>query len=486
MSKTESGGWLKLLWGVGAFGVVWLLTGGLTDQQQVVASVFAATVALWVTEALPLAVTALLSTTLLVLLGGLPGREAFGAYGDQIIVLFIGSFIIAKAMEDSGLDRRAAYWLMSKPWATRSLSSTLLSLGAIACVLSLFVSNTATTAMLLPIGRTILKEVGHEGRGDPVSTSVLLMLTWGSSIAVGTIIGTPPNVIGVALVREATGVSVNFVEWAVFAMPVTAVMLLLAWLQLRRPLRGAQPETARAHEHAKEEYAKVGRFSDAEKGALGAFLVALTFWVAPGLVEYALGSESPVAKALTARVPEAVAALLGATVLFVWPAKGLEGGRVMTWARATRIEWGTILLFAGGLALGKATFDSGLAQVIGEGLAAATGARDVWAITALSIALAIALSELASNTASATTVVPVAIALSNAAGVSPVPAALGATVGASLGFMLPISTAPNAIVYSTGLIPPGVMFRRGFVFDVLGFLVTLGCLRVILPLLGLA
>lgn len=465
--------------------IVYLLVGGLEPNQRIVAGVFAAAVVLWISEALPLAMTAMLSTVALVATGALPTKQAFGAYGDQIILLFIGSFIIAQSMEVSGLDRRIALWLLSKPWATKTASSTLLSLGVIACAISLFVSNTATTAMMLPIGLTILRSIGVSTKGNPIATSYLLMLTWGSSIAVGTIIGTPPNVLGVGLIRQATGTNINFLQWAVFAMPITIIMLLVAWLHLRT-WRVAVPSTDSAHGYAREELAKMGHLKDSERSTMAAFGIAIFLWILPGAVEYAAGSGTAIAKAFSSRIPEAVAALIGASVLFIIPCRDTPSKRALTWIEASRIEWGTVLLFAGGLALGEATQASGLAKVLGDSMAKGLGANDVWAITALATAMAILLSELASNTAAANIMVPVAIALAQGAGVNPIPAALGATIGANLGFMLPISTAPNAIVYSSGLIPPKVMLRAGLIFDVVGFFVTMACLRVILPLMGLA
>ncbi|MBS1715858.1 MAG: DASS family sodium-coupled anion symporter [Armatimonadetes bacterium] len=466
--------------------VVWALLGGLDPRQRTVAAVFAFTVALWMTEAVPLAVAALTSTMLLVLTGAMSGKDAFGAYGDPIVLLFVGSFILAKSMEDSGLDRRVSFWILSRGWASKNASSMLLTLGGTACLISLFVSNTATTAMLLPIGINVLKAMKRDERGDPVATSVLLMLTWGSSIAVGTIIGTPPNVIGVGLIREATGTSINFLQWAVFGMPVTVVMLAVAWLQLRRWRPTDVPTTDTARTEARSHFAALGPMSGAEKVTLAGFLVAVLLWTVPGIVEYATGIGSPVAKLWAARVPEAVAALAGAVLLFVVPCPGNKRQRAMDWHRATRIEWGTVLLFAGGLALGKAAFDSGLAKVVGESLATTLRVHDVWSITALTTALGIVVSELASNTAAASTVVPVAIALAQGAGVSPVPAALGATIGSNLGFMLPVSTPPNAIVYSSGLVPSRSMLRAGLLFDVIGYVVTMLCLRTILPPMGLA
>ncbi len=464
---------------------VYLLAGGLEQGPRTVAAVFAAAVVLWVTEALPLAITALLATVALVVTGALPARQAFAAYGDPIVLLFVGSFILAQAMHECGLDRRLAYWLLRKPWATRTASSMLLTLGVVACVISLFVSNTATTAMLLPIGLTILRAMNVQRRDHPVSNSYLLMLTWGSSVAVGTIVGTPPNVLGVGLIRQATGHSINFVDWAIFAMPITIALLLLAWLLLGR-WRSEVPSTQEARVVAIEEYERLGPMKPSERATMLAFSVALALWIVPGLAEYVLGSDTALTKTLASRIPEAVAALIGAALLFVIPCADTESGRAISWRQASGIEWGTILLFAGGLALGEATQASGLAATVGHSIAGFFGATDVWAITAIAIGMGIVVSELASNTAAANIVVPVAIALAIGSGANPIPPALGATIGCNLGFMLPISTPPNAIIYSSGLVKPGVMMRTGLIFDLLGFALTWLSLRLILPAMGLA
>ena len=476
----------KALTGIAVFIVVYLATSSLDHKQRAVAATFAAAVVLWISEAIPLAVTAMLSTVALVVTGAMSSKDAFGAYGDQIILLFIGSFILAKSMEESGLDRRLALWLLSKPWATRTGSATLLSVGVIACGISLFVSNTATTAMLLPIVITLLKSMGKMQVGAPFSNGFLLMLTWGSSIAVGTIIGTPPNVVGVGMIAEATGERINFLTWAAFGMPITIVMLVFAWLMLRPKAedRADNPDAVRLY--AEEERAKLGKIRSAERSTIIAFAVAIFLWLLPGTIEYAYGTGSEVAKLWSARMPEAVAALLGAAVLFLLPCSDTPARRAMTWRTATKIEWGTILLFAGGLALGKAAFDSGLGRIVGESVSQGLGASDVWAITALATVLGILISELASNTAAANVMVPVAISIAQGADVNPIPPALGAIIGSNLGFMLPISTPPNAIINSTGLVPGKVMMRKGLIFDIAGFLATMACLRILLPPLGLA
>lgn len=470
--------------------VVFGLLRSLPGQQAVIGGIFAFTVALWVTEALPVTVTALLSSAALVVVGGLDEKSVFAAYGDVLVPLFVGSFILAKAMELTGLSERFAWLILRTKWATRSSSALLLALGIVGCTLSLFVSNTATTAMLLPIGISLLRTLKVHERGAHFAIATMLMLTWSSSVAVGVPVGTPPNLIGIGLIQEATGQSIGFVQWMGFAMPITAVMLVSSWLVLRTIYRDSPPTIIGAKDVANEGLERLGAFAPSERNTLIAFFVALGLWIAPDLTGFMANmatGETPLwAKELSSRVTPAVAALVAATLLFVLPATDRSHGRTLSWKEAGSIDWGVIFLFGGGIALGQAMFKSGLAESLGKAAAQATGAHTLWAITALAIAAAIVLSELASNTAAATTLVPVAIGIAEGAGVSPIPPALGAALGASLGFMLPVSTAPNAIVYSSGLVPPREMMRAGLAIDVVGFFATFLCLRVVLPWMGLA
>jgi sodium-dependent dicarboxylate transporter 2/3/5 len=188
---------------------------------------------------------------------------------------------------------------------------------------------------------------------------------------------------------------------------------------------------------------------------------------------------------LNARLPEAIVALFAAVLLFVLPLNLREGQFTLTWDQAVRIDWGTILLFGGGLALGTLMFDTGVAKALGETITGRLGISSLWAITALSIAMAIVLSEATSNTASANMIIPVVIGICQTAGISPIPPALGACLGASYGFMLPVSTPPNAIVYGSGLVTIPAMVRAGILFDVLGFAIIWCGLRLLCPWMGL-
>jgi sodium-dependent dicarboxylate transporter 2/3/5 len=184
-------------------------------------------------------------------------------------------------------------------------------------------------------------------------------------------------------------------------------------------------------------------------------------------------------------MPEGVAALVGALLLFLLPTNWKQREFTITWGQATKIDWGTLLLFGGGMTLGSLMFELGLAKVVGEGLLKLSGATTTWGITFGAIFIAILVSETSSNTASANMVVPVMIALAQQAGVDPIPPAIGATLGASWGFMLPVSTPPNAIVYGSGMVPITKMIRAGIFFDILGGLMIWVGLYLLLPLVGL-
>jgi sodium-dependent dicarboxylate transporter 2/3/5 len=470
--------WAKIGVAFAVAAVVWWLLRGLPPQQASAGAVFALAVALWVTEAVPLAVTALLSTVLLIMLGAAAPEKAFGAYGDPVILLFVGSFFLAKSMTESGLDTRLSYWFLKFKFVTATPGRLLFALGFVACVLSLFVSNTAVTAMMLPIGVGMLGAIGDKSR---YSIGALLMLTWGSSVAVGVIVGTPPNLIAAKSIAEQTGTSIGFVEWMQFAMPVNVVMLLASWAVLVLLYGREGPKTDAASERARDELRELGPMTPAQRNTMIAFFLALVMWVLPDTTAMIVGHESEAAKWMAKHLSPTIAALLASTLLFVLPA-GKE--RTLTWKQAATIDWGIVLLFGGGIALGAAMFDTGLAAHLGKQVASVSGIDSLWGITLLCIVLAVVMSELASNTAAATTVVPVAIGLALGAGVDPIPPALGAALGSSLGFMLPISTPPNAIVYSSGLVPAKEMAKSGLILDLVGIFVVWICLRVMLPLLG--
>lgn len=458
-----------------------------TWDARALVAVYAWAVLYWVTEAAPVAVTALLASVLAVVLGIASAQAVFASYGDPVIFLFIGSFMLAEAMRASELDRRFAFAVLGFGWATRGPGALLLAVGVVTAGLSLLVSNTATTAIMLPVGRGLLAGLGAVG--DPARSrypiGLMLMLTWASSVAVGLPVASPPNLIAVGMLDDLAGVRLTFVDWVLVTMPLTIVMLALCWLLLRWRYPAPSGAAFDTVAFVREGRGSLGPWTPAQRYVAIAFVMAGVLWALPGVVAAIAGSESAVARWLSSRLPESVVALLAALALLVTPVNGSRSEFALSWKRAMQIDWGTILLFGGGLALGRMTFDTGLAAAVGDGLVSLAGASSVWALTAAAIVLGVLLSELSSNTASASVVIPIAIAIAAANGVSPIPPVLGAALGASFGFMLPVSTPPNAIVYASGLVPLREMVRSGVWLDLAGAaLIWLG-LRVLCPLVGL-
>lgn len=462
--------------------------GGLAPTAHRLAAVFTWTVVYWVTEAVPITVTALLASVLSVLLGIGSSQTVLAAYADPIIFLFIGSFILAAAFQQTGLDRRVAFAILRLPWATRTPARLLFTMGAIAWAMSLWVSNTATTAIMLPIGVGILRSTGtldDPGRSG-FGTGLMLMLAWAAGTGgVGTPVGSPPNLIALSMLRELAGTRLTFFHWMLVALPLAMLMGSLCWVILRRRYgdRGAVGEETRAYLAA--EHSRLGPWSPGERNVLAVFILAVLLWTLPGIIAILSSPEAALPRFFERRLPEAMVALLAAVALFLLPTDLRAGRFTLTWRQAVGIDWGTILLFGGGLSLGKLMFETGLAESMGTAIVRISGAESVWGLTAVAIALGIVLSETSSNTASASMLVPTIIAVAAGGAMNPIAPVLGATLGASFGFMLPVSTPPNAIVYGTGLVPLREMMASGIRLDIAGAILIWVGLRVLVPLFGL-
>ena len=448
---------------------------GVPEPAHRLAAVLALMIVLWMTEALPLPATALAGPTLVVLLGVAPASTAFAAFADPIIFLFIGSFVLAEAMFVHGLDRRLAFTALASAWVGKSGFRLILVYCLVTCVLSMWMSNTATTAMMFPLGLAVLAEIGRGRKQDAAFSRFAMAMMLGTSFAasiggMGTPVGTPPNLLGKGFLQQA-GVDISFTQWMVLGVPVVAVTMLFVTVWLLKPAARGITLTEPARRAVRDELARLGPLGVGERNVILAFSLTALLWVVPGLLQIALGSNSPVAQRFNVLVPESVAALVGALLLFVLPLDWRARRFTITWEEAAGIDWGIILLFGGGLAMGRLADSTGLAPALGHWVSAQFPGIGTVGLTVVFTAVAIVMSEAASNTAAANIVVPTAIAVATAAGVSPLEPALGATLGASMGFMMPISTPPNAIVYSSGYIPIGTMMRQGAALDVAGFLI---------------
>jgi sodium-dependent dicarboxylate transporter 2/3/5 len=445
------------------------------------AAILAMMVVLWVTEALPLAVTALIGPLLTIVLGVAPARTAFAPFADPIIFLFIGSFMLAESMFVHGLDRRIAFGALSSRMVGSSPVRILLAFGGVSALISMWISNTATTAMMFPIGLSIVAHLTHgrerEAGSREFAVAMMLICAFGASIGgIATPIGTPPNLIGIGMLNRIVGADITFFRWMLLGLPIVALLLgfLIVYFYFRS-VRGLDLDTSRTDIIA-DELRRLGPISRGQRNTLIAFGVTVGLWLFPGVLAILGLGQSTFARAYAAAIPESVAAMTGAVLLFVLPVQWRARQFTLKWEEAVRIDWGIILLFGGGLAMGELAFTTGLAESMGRGITSVLPVHSEAALTILFTAVAIVMSEAASNTASANMIVPIAIAVSQAAGVDPLQPALGATLGASMGFMMPISTPPNAIVYSSGHVPITAMITHGIVLDVAGFVVIVAML----------
>src|SRR5919107_3245082 len=379
---------------------------GLKPEAHRLAAVMAAVVILWITEALPLPVTALVGAAACVVLKVAPAKDVFAPSPPPLFSLFFAFFITAGAFFLPRLDRRLAFGVLSIKWVGARPSRILFAFGAVTAFISAWISNTATTAMMFAIGMAILAflfEQEKEG-GQRVSrayaTALMLMTSFAASIGgLATPIGTPPNVIGLGFIRQLTGVEFPFFKWAVIGVPVVVVLFLWLFFYLNWLSPAGVREIEGSREMLRRERERLGAWTRGQKSTLAAFLVTVALWVIPGLIALFAGDQSAAYRGVNASVPEAVAAVVGASLLFLLPGDG--GARAITWDEAVKIDWGVVLLYGGGFALGVLSFQTGLAEAVGYGLTKHLPITGGLSLLFASTLVATLTSEATSNTASA-------------------------------------------------------------------------------------
>jgi solute carrier family 13 (sodium-dependent dicarboxylate transporter), member 2/3/5 len=416
----------------------------------------------WVSEALPLAATALVPLALFPLLGVLPIRATAAPYANPLIFLFLGGFIIALAMQRWGLHRRIALRVLravgTKP------HSLVLGMMLASAFVSMWVSNTATAVMMLPIGVSVIQRVrpGVEyGADRPVdfnfAVCIMLGIAYASSIGgLGTLIGTPPNALLAGFMLETYGVEVGFAQWLGMGLPLVAVTLPLTWLLLTRvafPIGISEiPGGAQA---LAAEHRALGPMSRAERWVAAVFAAAAALWIARPFIE-----------SFVPGLSDTGIAIFAALALFAIPLDRRLSSFVMDWATAEKLPWGVLLLFGGGLALAEAVTTSGLAEAIAGAMGIAGALPTVVLLVTVTLVV-IFLTELTSNTATAAAFLPLVASLAIALGENPFLLAAPAAIAASCAFMMPVATPPNAIVYGSGYVTIPQMVRAGWMLNVL-------------------
>jgi anion transporter len=467
----------------------------LTYQAHTLAAILIWVIIWWVTEPIPIPASTLLGAALCILFNVADAKKVFAPFADPIVFLFMGSFIIAGSMAKHNVDKRFAYKILSIKGVVKSTGRIIFTFGAIAAFISMWISNTAATAMMYPIAIGIIHTVAEmikteSGKNINVrkmrfATALMLMTAYSASIGgIGTPVGTPPNLIGIAMIEKFAHVKISFFQWMQFAVPMLIVMYFVLFILLYFLNKPEAGKLEHSGDLVEKQIKKLGKIKRGEINSLVAFGITVVLWVAPGFLAIIYGSGSEVYKAYNNYMPESVAALTGAILLFLMPVNLKKREFTINWKDAVNIDWGTLILFGGGLALGNLMFDTKLADAIGKGIMDFGGFNTVWGITFASIYIAIIVSEATSNTASANMIVPVVISICVAGNINPIPPAIGATLGASWGFMLPVSTAPNAIVYGSKMVPITRMIRSGIFFDIIGGALIWLVLRIMLPLMN--
>ncbi|MDQ5978138.1 MAG: solute carrier family 13 (sodium-dependent dicarboxylate transporter), er 2/3/5 [Verrucomicrobiota bacterium] len=465
--------------------VWWLPLPGLGVPAHKLAALMTLAIILWVSEAIPMAATSLLVPALCIVFGVGSVSAVLGPFASSITFLFIGSFMLGVALQKHGLDKRLALRLLSLPGVTRSPFAVFAALGTLTALLSMWMSNSGTTAVMLPIALGVMKTCPGLGKDQAVRENLILLIAFAASIGgLATPVGTPPNLIALAALREHAGIHLSFVQWMQLALPLSLV-LLVALLRLMRPAGGVTlGDAAALRRQFGDQLDGLGPMSRGELHVAGALSLAIFLWMFPGLSELLGFGGNPFSGWIRRHFPEDIIGLLAGLVLLVFPTNLRKSEFTLEWHEAVKIDWGTILLFAGGLSLGAQLFQTGLAKALGDGVGVLLGQPGLWTLVAVAIVLSILLSEAASNTASAAIMAPMMIAVAVAAGLNPIPVALATTLACSFGFLLPVSTGPNAQAYATQQVRLTSMMRKGVWLDLIGAVTIWLVVRFLAPLYG--
>ncbi|MHB2152834.1 SLC13 family permease [Calditrichota bacterium GD2] len=449
-------------------------SGGMSPQALKVAAVALLMTIWWITEAIPIPATALLPLVLFPGLGVLKASDASAPYAHHLIFLFMGGFLIAIAMEKWNLHKRVA--LHTIRLVGFSSNRIILGFMIATAFLSMWISNTATTMMMVPIGMAVIKQsVDFIEKSDDYAinttpphfkfgTALMLGIAYAASIGgVATIIGTPPNTILVGFIEQTYHMQIRFVQWMLFGVPLAVIMLLIAWLYLTR--FASVPEIDRlpgGKELLEAELKKIGKMTKAEGYVLTVFGMVALLWISRGFIHCGPST-----------IHDATIAMGGAILLFMIPVNWKKGIFVLDWQSAVRLPWDVILLFGGGLSLARGFSESGLAQWIGEQFVVLHG-MNIFIIVFIVTFFSLMLTEITSNTATAAVLIPVLGSVAVAMHVHPFLLIIPAGVAASYAFMLPVATPPNAIVFGSRYLTIPQMARIGVVLNLIGaVLITL-------------
>jgi len=399
----------------------------------------------WISEALPIPVTALLPVAVFPLVGVLTPNQVGQAYGSPLILLYLGGFMLSMAMEKSGAHRRLALGMVNLFGG--GARGIVFGFMAAAAGLSMWISNTATSLMLLPIALATLEGV----KDDRLKIALLLGIAYACNVGgIGTPIGTPPNLIFMQVYQENTGIALGFVDWMKWGLPVVILFVPLIGFWITRRLSRLEAI----------ELPAVGEWRPEEKRTLTVFALTAIAWITrtDPFGGWSAWLDLPQAN-------DASVAILAVVVMFLVPSG--DGGRLLSWESAVRIPWGILILFSGGICIASAFVSSGISQIVGDNLGALSELHPLLVLAAVCLSVTF-LTEITSNTATTALLMPVLAAAAIGADVDPRLLMVPAAMSASCALMLPVATGPNAVIFGSGMVPIKAMVREGFVLNLMG------------------
>lgn len=430
----------------------------------------------WITEAVPIAVTALLPIILFPLSGGMGLNETTASYGHKYVFLYIGGFILAIAIEKWNLHRRIALTIIKI--VGTNVINIILGFMIATAFLSMWISNTATAVMILPVGMAIVSQLRDnpatiENENLIFGKALMLSIAYSASIGgIATLIGTPPNLVLAGVIKQTYNIEISFSQWFFFGFPISLILLFTCWIYLTRfAFKFKQKTFPGGSQEIKRQLKLLGKISYEEKIVFLMFLLTAIAWI----------TRSFLIKQLIPGIDDTIIVVFFAIILFILPSKD-KGVKILIWEDAVKLPWGIVLLFGGGMALALGFETSGLAVWIGSQMTS-LGSISLILLLLILVASVNFLTEITSNLATTAMLLPVLISLSTAVGVHPYFLLVGATLAASCAFMLPVATPPNAVVFGSGYLKIEDMVKKGFSMNIISIIVITLFVYYVLPLL---
>jgi sodium-dependent dicarboxylate transporter 2/3/5 len=451
---------------------------GLSDEANAILASTLWIATWWITEAIPIAVTSLLPIILFPLSGGLSISETSSSFGHRYIFLYLGGFILALAIEKWNLHRRIALKIISL--IGTNVRKIILGFMVATSFLSMWISNTATAVMMLPIGIAIVKQMSNLKSTDKKENiifgkSLMLSIAFSASIGgIATLIGTPPNLVFAGIIQEIYNVEISFLKWFIFGLPISILLIIISWLYLTRiAFNFKQKEFKEGELEIKNELNNLGKISYEEKVVLSVFILTGMAWI----------SRSFLLNIFIPSLDDTIIALICGVSLFLLKTKNKNGfkERIMNWEDAVKLPWGVLLLFGGGLAIAEGFQSSGLANWIADNLTKLNGFSLI-IILMVVIAAVNFLTEITSNLATIAMLLPILAPTAIILDVHPFILMVAATLSASCAFMLPVATPPNAVVFGSNYLKISDMVRVGILMNLISIIIILIMVYYILPI----